>query len=72
MEAIFEYFDYRAFLRDYYLYKKSRNRNFSYRSFARKGDIKSPIFFKEVAEDNPENATVGNSTGGVRKVLIAR
>jgi uncharacterized protein (TIGR02147 family) len=50
MKAIFEYFDYRAFLRDYYLYKKSRNRNFSYRSFARKGDIKSPVFFKEVAE----------------------
>jgi uncharacterized protein (TIGR02147 family) len=50
MKAIFEYFDYRAFLRDYYSVKKSQNRYFSYRFFARKAAIKSPVFFKEVAE----------------------
>jgi uncharacterized protein (TIGR02147 family) len=50
MRAIFEYFDYRSFLRDYYTYKKSKNRYFSYRFFARAAGIKSPVFFKEVAE----------------------
>lgn len=50
MKAIFEYFDYRAFLRDYYAENKSKNRYFSYRFFARKAGIKSPVFFKEVAE----------------------
>jgi uncharacterized protein (TIGR02147 family) len=50
MKTIFEYFDYRAFLRDYYAENKSKNRYFSYRFFARKAGIKSPVFFKEVAE----------------------
>lgn len=50
MKAIFEYFDYRRFLQDYYTYKKNRNRYFSYRYFARAANIKSPVFFKEVAE----------------------
>jgi uncharacterized protein (TIGR02147 family) len=50
MKAIFEYFDYRAFLRDYYAENKSQNRYFSYRFFARKAGLKSPVFFKEVAE----------------------
>ena len=50
MKAIFEYFDYRSFLRDYYAYKKTKNRYFSYRFFARTAGIKSPVFFKEVAE----------------------
>lgn len=50
MKAIFEYFDYRSFLRDYYAENKSQNRYFSYRFFARKAGIKSPVFFKEVAE----------------------
>lgn len=50
MKAIFEYFDYRAFLRDYYAENKSQNRYFSYRFFARKAGIKSPVFFKEIAE----------------------
>ncbi|MBN1130450.1 MAG: TIGR02147 family protein, partial [Chitinispirillaceae bacterium] len=43
-------FDYRAFLRDYYTFKKTQNRYFSYRFFAHKAGIKSPVFFKEVAE----------------------
>jgi uncharacterized protein (TIGR02147 family) len=50
MKAIFEYFDYRAFLRDYYAENKTQNRYFSYRFFARKAGLKSPVFFKEVAE----------------------
>lgn len=50
MKAIFDYFDYRSFLRDFYSYKKSKYRYFSYRFFARAAGIKSPVFFKEVAE----------------------
>ena len=50
MKTIFEYFDYRAFLRDYYALKKSKTKYFSYRFFAQKANIKSPVFFKEVAE----------------------
>ena len=50
MRAIFEYFDFLAFLRDYFTYKKTQNRYFSYRYFARIGGIISPVFFKEVAE----------------------
>jgi len=50
MKTMFEYLDYRAFLRDYYAYNKSKNRYFSYRFFARKAGIKSPVFLKEVAE----------------------
>jgi uncharacterized protein (TIGR02147 family) len=50
MKSIIEYFDYRAYLRDYYAYKKSQLKYFSYRYFARKAGIKSPVFFKEVAE----------------------
>ena len=54
MKAIFEYYDYRAFLRDYYAEKKTQNKYFSYRFFARKADIKSPVFFKEVAESKKD------------------
>ena len=34
MRSIFEYLDYRAFLRDFYAYEKSLNASFSYRAFA--------------------------------------
>jgi uncharacterized protein (TIGR02147 family) len=50
MKAIFEYSDFRDFLRDYYTYKKKHSRYFSYRHFAKIAGIKSPVFFKEVAE----------------------
>jgi uncharacterized protein (TIGR02147 family) len=50
MKAIFEYLDYRAFLRDYYAENKSQKKYFSYRYFACKAGIKSPVFFKEAAE----------------------
>lgn len=50
MKTIFEYVDYRAFLRDYYTKNKSQNKYFSYRYFAQKAGIKSPVFYKEVAE----------------------
>lgn len=48
MITIFKYNDYRRFLADYYTEKKKTSRVFSYRSFAAKADIKSPVFLKEV------------------------
>lgn len=50
MKSIFEYIDYRAFLSDYYKNEKGRKKYFSYRTFARKAEIKSPVFYKEVAD----------------------
>jgi uncharacterized protein (TIGR02147 family) len=50
MKTIFEYLDYRAYLRDYYASEKERRKYFSYRLFARMADIKSPVFLKEVAD----------------------
>lgn len=49
MRPIFEYRDYRAYLRDYYSHKKANNRMFSYRLFARLAEYKSPSFFIEIA-----------------------
>jgi len=45
---IYKYNDYRRFLADYYDEKKKTSRTFSYRSFAAKAEIKSPVFLKEV------------------------
>ncbi len=49
---IYKYNDYRRFLADYYNEKKKTSRAFSYRSFAAKADIKSPVFLKEVINGN--------------------
>lgn len=38
---IFDYLDYRAFLRDFYADQKSQGRSFSFRSFARRAQIRS-------------------------------
>ncbi|MBN1577444.1 MAG: TIGR02147 family protein [Chitinispirillaceae bacterium] len=50
MKPLFKYIDYRLFLEDFYCEKKKSTRFFSYRYFARKAGIKSPIFFKQVIE----------------------
>lgn len=48
--VIFDYLDYRAFLKDMFLYRKQQVRHFSYRFFSRKSGFKSPNFLKLVAE----------------------
>ncbi len=48
MKAIFEYIDYRRFLRDYCEYRKRQNRHFSYRAFMAKTGINSPNFVQQV------------------------
>ena len=47
---VFEYLDYRAFLRDYYNARKAKARGFSYRSFARRAGLKSPNYLKLVID----------------------
>ncbi|HUI93870.1 MAG TPA: TIGR02147 family protein [Chitinivibrionales bacterium] len=44
---IFEYTDYRFFLKDYYSFQKKNNRRFSYRSFAIQSGV-APSLFKDV------------------------
>lgn len=53
---VFEYLDYRAFLRDYYLEQKARGRGFSYRAFSRRADLRSPNYLKLVV-DGDRNLT---------------
>jgi len=56
MQKIYKYLDYRQFLADYYNEKKSTTRYFSHRYFAGKAGFKSPIFLKQVI-DNERNLT---------------
>jgi uncharacterized protein (TIGR02147 family) len=56
MKTIFKYIDYRVFLDDFYHEKKKAMRCFSYRYFAQKAGIKSPIFLKQVI-DGKRNLT---------------
>jgi uncharacterized protein (TIGR02147 family) len=48
--AVFDYTDYRAYLHDYYKVKKTINKGFSYRSFAKRAGISSSGFYKEVLD----------------------
>jgi uncharacterized protein (TIGR02147 family) len=50
MKPIFQYIDFRQFLRDYYMEKKATTRYFSYRYFCRKAGISSPVFLKLVMD----------------------
>lgn len=47
---VFQYLDYRAFLRDYYLERKAQRRSFSYRGFSRRAGLGSPNYLKLVIE----------------------
>ncbi len=53
---IFDYLDFRSFLRDMYAFKKEQYRQFSYRSFALKAGFSSPNFLKLVM-DGQRNLT---------------
>lgn len=48
--SVYEYTDYRSFLRDYYVAEKARRPAFSYRYFARRAGHTSPNFLKLVIE----------------------
>jgi len=47
---VFDYLDYRAFLRDFYAQEKAKNRGFSFRSFARRAGLSAPNHLKRVME----------------------
>ena len=53
---VFAYLDYRAFLRDYYAFKKAGPRAFSYRAFSRRAGLRSPNYLKLVI-DGKRNLT---------------
>lgn len=47
---LFDYFDYRDFLQDFYHFHKKRNSAYSYRLFARKAKLGSPNYLKLVVD----------------------
>jgi uncharacterized protein (TIGR02147 family) len=49
-QSIFEYGNYREYLKDYYAYSKLKNKNFSFRVFARLAGFNSPATLKRVME----------------------
>ena len=53
---VFEYLDYRTYLRDYYVQQKQRGRGFSHRAFSRRAGLGSPNHLKRVM-DGDRNLT---------------
>lgn len=53
---IFDYFNYRPYLADFYRHRKALNRNFSYRLFARKAGFNSSGLYKAL-ETGKQNLT---------------
>lgn len=47
---VFEYLDYRSFLRDYYAAKKAKTRTFSFRAFSRRAGVSAPNYLKLVID----------------------
>ncbi len=47
---LFDYFDYREFLQDFYTFHKKKNSSYSYRLFARKAKLGSPNYLKLVVD----------------------
>lgn len=60
MPNVFQYLNYRAFLRDFYVERKAAQPRYSYRTFNRLSGVKSPSLFKSVSEAkrNLSEATV--------------
>jgi len=56
MKEIYKYIDFRKYLSDFYQEKKLTTRHFSYRYFAQRAGIKSPVFLKQVI-DGERNLT---------------
>jgi len=50
LPEIYQYSDFREYLKDYYKAKKERTGSFSYRSLARQGRWSSPSYFKMVVD----------------------
>ncbi len=65
---IFDYLDYRAFLRDMFQYRKEMKKAFSYRYFARRSGFSSPNFLKLVTDGarNLTNESIAKIAKGFR------
>lgn len=50
IKSIFEYIDYRRYLKDFYDFQKKTKKYFSYRFFAQKAGINAPILLKMVID----------------------
>lgn len=48
--SVYEFLDYRAFLREFYAAKKSASRGFSYRVFSKRAGVASPNYLKLVID----------------------
>lgn len=68
MLNLYEYVNYRHFLRDYYETKKSQNSKFSYRMFSRMAGFSSPSFIKLLidGERNLSSKGVQRLAGGLK------
>ena len=67
--SVFGYLDFRAFLRDWFDAKKTKNPRFSHRMFARKADQKSPSALLAVIEGK-RNLTPQSSDGFVKALAL--
>ncbi len=67
MPSIFEYLDYRKYLRDFYDEKKRKNAHFSYQIWAHRAGFRSKSFFPEVisGKKNVSNEAVDVIAGSI-------
>ena len=65
---IFEYNDYRQYLSDYYVHKKSNNPNYSHRVFAKQAGISSPSYLLMIinGERNLSQKTIPKYIDGLK------
>ena len=68
---LFEYTDYRSYLRDYYAEQKRRNRSYSYRVFAARAKLGSPNYLKLVI-DRSRRITDKNLPQFIRGLKLTR
>jgi uncharacterized protein (TIGR02147 family) len=74
MNPVYEYSDYRLFIKDYYEERKAGNPAFSYRYLSRKAGINSAPFFKFLIEGkrNLTHETVGKVATALRLEDVSR
>jgi uncharacterized protein (TIGR02147 family) len=67
MQPVFEYIDYRKYLKDFYAESKSSKKYFSYRYFAGKAGLNSPILLKMVIDGkrNLSRKTINKFISGI-------
>ncbi len=73
MKTIFEYLDYRLYLKDYY-FEKKRMSKFSFREFSKMAGFSSPVFIKLVIEgkSNLRNSSIAKLSHALGLVKTER